>query len=66
MKWTSEPPKEPGWYLWRPCEGRDYTVVCLERCFLTYANTIDLYVKYPKDSTGVQYVRHMGGEWAKQ
>ena len=65
MKWTSEKPKKPGLYFWRPWVGSP--IELLQVAIIDYATFghSSLAVVYPiPTKTAMEYVDRMGGEWA--
>lgn len=53
LRWTTEPPKKPGWYWWRWCKGAELNPLYVRD---------GLIVEYPRQS--LTHVAGIGGEWA--
>lgn len=64
LRWTNEPPKEPGWYWWRTDKWNDAQIVFVDRWIFCKTHRLGFSAKFLKNWKKEHDVAALDGEWA--
>ena len=64
LRWTKEPPKDPGWYWWRPDKWNDAQIVFVDRWIFCKTHRLGFSAKFLKNWKEGHDVAALDGEWA--
>lgn len=64
LRWTNEPPKEPGWYWWRTDKWNDVQIVFVDRWIFCKTHRLGFSAKFLKNWKKEHDVAALDGEWA--